>query len=304
MWDKEVSMNDDSTEHPEYRCCVARAAAKYFTRAVSVVLILLSLSAFAADEETLGVLQVGEQTYQNVKVRTRAKDYILIVHSSGLTSIKVRQLPAELLQRLGYDPAAMAKGKTNNVAAVTRASIAKGEAFVEGVEAKLSDAWRGSWFASKVQQLTTLPTLAAVAAVLLMAHLFCSYCFLLICRKTGNRPGMLVWLPLLQAIPVLRAASMSTRWFGALFVPGLNLVAYVLWSVKIVEARQKTMPLAILLLFPLTSWFAFLFLAFSQDSRTEGKKVHVENMTLQTVCTSRARDWTRVLMEREQHIVA
>ena len=303
MWDKEVSMNDDKSENKE-QSCSARPRGNCLARAASVVLILLSLSAFAAGEEALGVLQVGDQTYQNVKVRSRAKDYVLIVHSSGITSIKVKQIPAEVLQRLGYDPAAMAKGRTSNVAAVTRTSIAKGEALVEGVGAKLSHAWRGTWFASKVQQWRTFPALAEVAAVLLIAHLLCSYCCLLICRKTGNTPGVLVWLPLLQAIPLLRAASMSPRWFGALFIPGLNLVAFVLWSVKIVEARQKTMPLAVLLLFPLTSWFAFLFLAFSQDSRNEGKKLLVENMTLQTVCTSRSRDWTRVLLEREQHVVA
>jgi hypothetical protein len=297
-------MNDDKSELKEHSRRIVRTPAIYLARAVSVVLILLSLSAFAAGEEALGVLQVGDQTYQNVKVRSRAKDYVLIVHSSGITSIKVKQIPAEVLQRLGYDTAAMTKGKTGNVAAVTRASIAKGEALAEGMQARLFQVWRTSWFASKVQQLTIFPGLTAVAAVLLMAHLFCSYCCMLICRKTGNHPGVLVWLPLLQAIPMLRAASMSTRWFGALFIPGLNLVAYVLWGIKIVEARQKTMPLAILLLFPLTSWFAFLFLAFSQDSRNEGVKVHVENMTLETVCKSGSRDWMRVLLEREQHIVA
>ena len=56
--------------------------------------------------------------------------------------------------------------------------------------------------------------------------------------------------------------------------------------------------------FPLTSWFAFLFLAFSEDSRDEGAKVHVETMTLQTVCSSGTRYWKRVLWQGEQHIVA
>ena len=91
---------------------------------------------------------------------------------------------------------------------------------------------------------------------------------------------------------------------GGVVRPRLEPVGVGIVVREIVEARQKTMPLAILLLFPLTSWFAFLFLAFSQDSRDEGAKVHVETMTLQTVCTSGTRYWKRVLLQGEQHIVA
>jgi len=311
---RELMNNDESDRKKRDEGYVLRGARRvmrakvlgtgaYFAPAVSFLLLLLSLPAFGADEQRLGELQVGDRTYENVTVRTKAKDYIFIVHSSGMTSIKVTQLPADVLGKLGYAPTAMPKRTTDAVAALTRTSIARGGvALVEGGEAKLLQAWRKTGPASKMQHLTTYPVLVVVAAVLLMAHLFGSYCCMLICRKTGNVPGFLVWVPLLQAVPMLRAASMSAWWFGGLFIPGLNLLGYVLWCVKIVKARQKTMPLAILLLFPLTSWFAFLFLALSEDSRDEGAKVHVETMTLATAWSLRSR--TRVLLQSEQHIVA
>ena len=64
----------------------------------------------------------------------------------------------------------------------------------------------------------------AVLGVLLLLYLFHCYCCMLICRKTGKPPGVLVWLPVLQLFPLLRAAGMSAWWFLACFVPVLNLV--------------------------------------------------------------------------------
>jgi len=266
-------------------------------RAVLFLLLLLSSAAFAANDDMLGMLQIGDHTYQNVTVRTKAKDYIFIVHSAGMTNIKVSQLPGEVLEKLGYVPTA--KRQTSPLASLTGTSVTKGTvAFVDELKARLPSA-------STMQELRGHSSLIlALAIVLLITHLFFSYCCLLICRKTGTNAGILVWLPLLQIVPMLRAASMSVWWLAALFVPGLNLFGYGLWSIRIVKARQKTTPLAMLLIFPLTSWFAFLFLALSNDTRDQGVKVQVESMSLQTVCNSASRDWTRVLSESERHIVA
>jgi len=119
-------------------------------------------------------------------------------------------------------------------------------------------------------------------SILLIAYLFHCYCCMLICEKTGKEPGLLIWLPLLQAIPMLRAASMSAWWFITLFLPGLNVVGHVLWCVKIVQARHKTVPLLILLLIPITNIFAFLYLAFSEGVPRKKDEHHVEIMTLET----------------------
>jgi len=104
-----------------------------------------------------------------------------------------------------------------------------------------------------------------VLVVGLVFHLFFSYCARLICIKTGNVPGIMVWLPVLQIFPMLRAAGMSGWWFLGLFVPVLNLVVQILWCINIVKARGKHVIWAILLILPLINVVAFIYLAFSDD---------------------------------------
>jgi hypothetical protein len=78
---------------------------------------------------------------------------------------------------------------------------------------------------------------------------------------------------------MLRAARMSRWWFLFWLVPLLNVAGYILLSVKLVEARGKSVWFALLLLLPLTSFFAFLYLAFSDPVAPKEKPV-VEIMTL------------------------
>src|SRR4051794_37494928 len=51
-------------------------------------------------------LTVGKNTYQNVLVRSVSARSAMITHSSGMTSILLRDLSPELQQRFGYNPAA------------------------------------------------------------------------------------------------------------------------------------------------------------------------------------------------------
>ena len=67
MWDKRVSMNSDKSANKKTDGCwklratpTAAGAGSYLVRAVSSVLLLASFTAFATNEETLGVLQVGD----------------------------------------------------------------------------------------------------------------------------------------------------------------------------------------------------------------------------------------------------
>jgi hypothetical protein len=263
-------------------------------RTAAFLLILLSLNAFAANVDTFTTLKVGDRTYQNVKVTTKGKNFIIISHAGGIASIKVSELPVEVLQKLGY---VAPKPKHHTKEGPMWASVAipsAGAAVIKSIKAKLSQAWdrtSSAWdkakSGSRIQLLKhNRGAVVVAAAILLAAYGFHSYCCLLICQKTGNNPGLWVFVPLVQAFPLLRAASMSPWWFVAFFIPGLNLVAYVVWCLKIVDARQKTMPLAILLIFPLTSWFAFLFLAFSEGSAPSEDEVSVEIMPPQSVLTA------------------
>jgi uncharacterized membrane protein YhaH (DUF805 family) len=89
--------------------------------------------------------------------------------------------------------------------------------------------------------------------------------------KVGQAPGFLVWLPILQMIPALRAAGMSGWWLLAYFVPLVNVVVAIVWSFKIARARGKSPWVAVGLLLPVTNIISFLYLAFSDVKSKEGK---------------------------------
>jgi hypothetical protein len=99
-----------------------------------------------------------------------------------------------------------------------------------------------------------------------IVYIFTSICFWLICRKTHTAPGPLIWVPFFQLIPLLRAANMPRVWFFAYFIPIINIIPVILFSIKIVKARGKSPWVAFLLILPPTSVFAFLYLALSQSA--------------------------------------
>src|SRR3954447_6848327 len=65
--------------------------------------LLFLTTLFLRAEETFPVLQVGSQTYSNVTVTSKTSRYIVIMHSQGLTSIKLKELSQEVLHGLGYN---------------------------------------------------------------------------------------------------------------------------------------------------------------------------------------------------------
>lgn len=249
----------------------------------SLFLLAGAINANAAMEESFKVLEVGTHVYSNVTVTTRAKGYIFILHSEGMTNIRVEDLSPAIRHQLGYDLAAE-KPPTSPTGAWAKKTIANLQTpQVQGIRNELKD------FAEKLPvgnfklpPLTTRLIAIAGAAVLLVYFFFC-YCAMLVCQKTGAQPGVLIFIPVLQAVPMLRAAGMSAWWLMAFFVPVLNLVANVLWCVKIVQARQKSGWVALFLFLPLTNIFAFLYLAFSDAAASEPAAPKVPQiMTLET----------------------
>jgi hypothetical protein len=238
---------------------------------VAVTLMTAIAGANAAQEETFDVLQIGTQTYRNVTVTAKAKDYIFILHSGGMANIKIAQLPSEVRERLGYQtPQSKPTVKGSDLGS-KRLKV-----WQEGIAQR----WRAIATQRSVGALPVGPAVIfCVLGALALGYIFFCYCCLLICRKTGNSPGVLIWLPVLQLFPLLRAAKMSSWWFLAYLVPVLNILAHVLWTVKIVQARGKSVWLAVLLLLPITGFFAFLYLAFSDRVSPKKERV-VEIMTL------------------------
>jgi hypothetical protein len=218
-----------------------------------------------ATEDTFPVLRIGTRTYTNVTVTTKAKSYIFLLYDGGMTSIRTADLPPEVRQRLGYGLAGSGKATTNAAAVWAKHEIAK--VAVPQVK-ELGKQLEREWVKRRVNRLSWLgltgPTLNyALIGVGLFIYLFYCYCLMLICRKTGNPAGILIWVPVLQLFPMLRAAGMSGWWFLAYWVPVLNLVPVILWPLRIARARGKSIWVGILLLLPVTNVLTFLYLAFS-----------------------------------------
>jgi hypothetical protein len=243
-----------------YHC----AAGRWMESALAALLILLPVVVAAGEEERFDLLQIGTQTYTNVTVTTKAKNYIFIVHKGGMTSIKTAELPLETKQQLGYAGSGASKPGTNTATVWAKRELAKinvpsFKQLTQKVDGKPS--WQllaRSLLASKV--------LYAALGIMLLVYLFHCYCCMLICRKTGNPPGFLVWVPVLQLFPLLRAAGMSGWWFLAYCVPVLNIVAQVLWCLNIAKARGQSVWIGVLLLLPIINLFAILYLAFSDGA--------------------------------------
>jgi len=232
------------------------------------VLVLCPGRSRAATEATFDVLEVGTQTYRNVTVTTKAKAYIFILHSSGMASIKVADLPSDARVKLGYETE-KPKPRPAEPPPLVQKVVAKVETpGVKSFEKNMVELGRQFW---RQHVPNTFPTatvlrpdfILIILAILLVLHISFCYCCSLICRKAGAPPGLLVWLPVFLLLPLLRAAKMSRWWFVICCLPPLSLLAQVLWSVRIAEARGKSIWIALLLIVPVTAPFAFLYLAFS-----------------------------------------
>ena len=250
---------------------------------LAALLMLLPAAAAQGVEERFDVLQIGTQTYSNVTVTTKAKQYIFLLHSGGITSVKVSRLSPDLLEKLGYaNPAAT--GTTNTAAVWAKREIAKINGLrAKGLEQQLEKKWRvlaPPKFSAV--RLVGPGLIGAVLGIALLLYLFHCYCCMLICRKAGKPGGVLVWLPVIQLLPLLRAAGMSGWWLLAYGVPLLNIVAQVLWCLHIAKARGKSVWIGVLLLLPVTGLFAFLYLAFSNGRPAdEDEEPEPKIMTLQ-----------------------
>ncbi len=236
-------------------------------------------------EQKFPMLQIGTQFFTNATVTTHSTSYVFIVHSGGMANIKVAELNDDAREKLGYPTAAQRAqaAATNSVIARARTKVAS----LQPVELKkLQRTWT-AYVPKDVPSLKSLPlnVLLFCASILLLGHLFFSFCCKSICEKTGMATGAAIWVPILQIIPMLQAAGMSPMWFLAFFIPGLNLIAQIIWSFKIVQARGKAPVVAVGLILPITNVLSFLYLAFSgrEGARREKRERGPELMSLEAV---------------------
>ncbi len=234
--------------------------------------ILAAASQSEPPPQKLETLTTGTQTYSNVLVTSKSATHIIISHTRGMTSIRLSELDSNVLQQLGYE---VKKPEPNRATEFTRGIL---------------DAWKEKTGGQQIDldRVRALGTgiLSAVAVGALAVYLFTCFCLRTICVKTGRNPGVLVWLPVFQAVPLLKAANMSVLWLpvlllgsgavsylsvtgskAALYVGAANallsLLLSVVWCIKVSMARKKGALVGILLLIPVINIFAFLYLAFS-----------------------------------------
>ena len=225
-----------------------------------------SASNFIARFDTFSV---GTNTFSNATVLNTNRTDIYLRHSGGFLNVKVKDVDPEILKQLGYK---IAEPKREGISALRPIS----DQVMTNLTQKLEEDPRFQQLESQWQTRVApmMPPvsrglIAGVVGAFVAAYLIFSFCCMLIVKKTGNKPGILVWLPILKMLPLIRAAGMPGWWFLLWLVPGVNLIPAILWCFKIVETRGKAVVWAVLLLLPVTNLLAFLYLAFSDGVAPE-----------------------------------
>ena len=101
--------------------------------------------------------------------------------------------------------------------------------------------------------------------VSLAVYIFMCYCFKLICEKAGTDPGLLIWIPVLQFFPLLKASGLASWTFVLLLVPGVNVVFMIIMLVRLIKAIGRNPWLVLLLFVPVINVFFIPYLAFSNN---------------------------------------
>ncbi len=252
----------------QYRCALVSMA---WLPLAALLALSPTPGVSARGEETFDVLKTKTDTYENVTVTSKTKDWIFILHASGMGNVKISDLPDDVAEKLGYTIAKVeAKAKTPTIPTMeTFKDIKLPEV------GHLQESWREGGVAAVMKAFGNPVAVWTLLGLSVVFYLFFCYCCMMICRKAHTSPGFLVWVPVLQIIPLLRAAGMSGVWFLAYLVPVVNLVAQIIWYIKIVQARGKGPFLVVWLVLPLTAPFAFLYLAFSEAAPVKIVSEHV-----------------------------
>ena len=226
----------------------------------------------AAQEETFPLLQIGTTTYTNVTVTTKARKYIFVLHSSGMANIRVADLPTDVKRTLGYeDVEKKEEAKKAVFSTWVKQTFARFQ--TPQVQAMERD-FQSRLQVHSAEEIKTFvsthrtPLIIGLGSLAVFYLVVC-YCWMLICKKAGSEPGLLIWLPLLQVFPILRAAGMSPLWFLAMLIPILNIIGGLVLCFRLAKARQKSPFVGFLLALPATSFFAFLYLAFSGGGQVQ-----------------------------------
>lgn len=106
-----------------------------------------------------------------------------------------------------------------------------------------------------------------ILGILLFAlalYVFICYCYKRICEKCGVAPGILIWIPIVQFIPLLQVAKMDLWMIILLLIPFVNIIFFVMMWAKICTARGKSPWLVLMMFIPIVNIAFIPYLAFSE----------------------------------------
>lgn len=109
-----------------------------------------------------------------------------------------------------------------------------------------------------------LIALGLIFVFALALYVFYCFCLKRICEKCGVNPGVLIWIPIVQLIPMLQIAGMATWMLILFFIPLVNLVVLVMLWAKVCSARGKSPWLVIMMFIPFVNICFIPYLAFSE----------------------------------------
>lgn len=225
-----------------------------------------SIPGRAADRQ-LPYLKSETTTYSNVTVYSQTERDLYIHHDGGLENIRISDLDEESLRALGLktepkeSPSAILLVRAKDVStAVTHLTDSIGS-----VNSTNFSAWL-TQLRQDPQQLVPAGWGWNILAALGLIYLLVCLGLRAICRNAGAPAGALIFVPLLQLLPLLRAARMPLWGFILFFIPVVNIGMQVWWSFAIVKACGKGVGTAIALLLPVVNLLAFIYLAVSKGT--------------------------------------
>jgi len=247
---------------------------------ISIFIALVAPLVHAADI-LLPTLKIGTDVFTNVTVYQMNTTDIFVRHSRGFGNAKINTLDDQTLVSLG-----LKEEKSQQPAVENPLTSAKAEAAVEQVKTALSSVNISipseEIVREQIARVTGDPRLLyGILGGLAFAYLLFCLCLRNVCVNAGSKPGLLIWLPVLQLFPLLRAAQMSAWWFLVFCLPVFNFIAHLLWCARITRACGKGFFSALMLFLPVTNILALLYLSFSNGSgsaRPAGKVFRDEDL--------------------------
>ena len=93
---------------------------------------------------------------------------------------------------------------------------------------------------SAVAAGASLAVLAVVLVIVLAFYVFFCFCAKRICEKCGVESGIMIWIPIVQLVPLLQVAQLPVWMIILFFIPIVGFIAGVYMWAKICTARGKS----------------------------------------------------------------